>query len=71
MGAISRTAALVLVLALAGCAGRVAVQDQLLFCDGAKPLRPAPGETAKLSDKLVGQIHGHNETGAAACGWRP
>lgn len=66
-----KIAAIAMALALAGCAGAAVMQDQLTFCDGAKPMRPAPGETAKLSDVLVGQIHQHNELGATACGWKP
>lgn len=58
---------------LTGCAafGGPPIQGQLTYCDGAKPIRPAKGETANLSDKLVGQINQHNSLGAKACGWKP
>lgn len=62
--------ALLGLLALAGCGAR-AMQDQLVFCDGAEPIRPGKGETARLSPSLVDQIHQHNEVGAKACGWQP
>ena len=65
-----KVAALALALAVAGCAGN-AIQDSLVFCDAAKPIRPAPGETAKMSDRLVDQIHQHNALGSQACGWKP
>lgn len=55
---------------LVGCANR-SIQDQLTFCEGAQPLRPAQGETAKLSDQLVDQIDQHNTLGSEACGWKP
>ena len=72
MGTLTRTTAtIMLAFALAGCAGKAAMQDQLTFCDGAQPIRPAPGETAKLSDSLVGQLHEQNALGAKACGWKP
>jgi hypothetical protein len=58
------------ILALTGCES-LPIQDQLTFCDGAKPMRPEKGETARLSDKLVDQIHQHNELGASTCGWEP
>lgn len=63
--------AIAMMLALAGCAGGAAIQGQLTYCDGAQPIRPAKGETANLSDKLVGQINQHNSLGARACGWKP
>ena len=65
-----KVAAIAAALLLAGCAAR-AVQDQLTFCDGAQPLRPAPGETAKLADRTVAQIRQHNRLGAEVCGWKP
>lgn len=72
MGALTRLPVTVaLAILLAGCAGQAAIQDSLTFCDGAASIRPAPGETAKLSDSLVGQIHSHNQLGMSACGWKP
>ena len=41
------------------------------FCSAAKPIRPALGETARLSDQLVAQLDDHNGTGVRLCRWRP
>lgn len=72
MGTLTRIGACVaLAVLLAGCAGGAAIQDQLTFCDGAKPIRPAKGETAVISDSLVRQLQAHNQLGAEACGWQP
>jgi len=53
-------------LLLAGCA-----TGGSGFCDIAKPIRPAKGETATLSDTLVEQLRTHNATGEKLCRWTP
>jgi len=65
-----KVVAIAVALLLAGCATS-AMQDQLVFCDGAQPIRPSKGETITLSDSLVRQIQEHNRIGAKACGWKP
>lgn len=69
MGALRRFAVLAILagLLLAGCAKPVPSDT---FCLWAEPIRPAPGETARLSERLVEQILRYNRQGAALCGWR-
>lgn len=51
---------IVMLASLAGCVSHE--------CDWAEPIRPHPDDS--LTDGTADAILGHNEIGAAVCGWR-
>ena len=60
------SAACLIASSIAGCAS-----SSGSFCAAAFPIRPAKGETARLSPQLKAQILQHFETGQRLCGWKP